>query len=130
MKKVMIPVIALVAASVAVPALAQSRGYDRDHDRGPRYEQNYGGWQSITQRKFELDRRIDRGLRNRQLSWREANSLKAQLNDLVRLERQYMRNGLSRWERQDLDRRYDRLERMIRFERRDDNNRPGRGNRH
>ncbi len=132
MKKVVIPAIALVAASVAAPALAQSRGHDRGYDRGhdrPGYEQNYRGWQSISQRKYQLDRRIDQGLRNRQLSWREASSLKAQLDDLVRLERQYMRNGLNRWERQDLDARYDRLERRIRFERRDDNNRPGRGHR-
>lgn len=129
MKKVLIPVITLVAASVAVPAMAQSRGHDRGHDNGPRYEQNYGGWQSISQRKYQLDRRIDNGLRNRQLSWREARSLKSELDQLVALERRYMRNGLNRWERQDLDRRYDRLERQIRFERRDDNNRPGRGHR-
>jgi len=34
-----------------------------------------------------------------------------------------MRGGLTRWERQDLDRRYDRLAVKIRFERRDHNNR-------
>ena len=129
MKKLVIPAIALVAASVAAPALAQSRGHDRGHDRGPSYEQNYRGWQSIAQRKYQLDRRIDQGLRNRQLSWREANALKSQLNQLVRLERQYMQRGLTRWERQDLDARYDRLERQIRFDRRDNNNRPGRGGR-
>lgn len=120
MKKFIIPAIALAAASVAVPAAAQS--YDR-HDRGDRYEQSYRNWQSISQRKYNLDRRIDQGVRNRSLSYREATRLKAQLNELVRLERNYMRNGLSMRERQDLDSRYDRLSRQVRSERNDWDNR-------
>ena len=53
MKKALIPVLAIAAASVAVPAAAQNydRNYDR-HDRGPRYEQNRGGWQGILDRNF------------------------------------------------------------------------------
>lgn len=118
MKKLMIPVLAVAALSAAVPAAAQS--YDRyGPSRGHGYEQNHGGWQSITQRKYNLDRRIDQGLRNRQLSYREAAGLKAELNDLVRLEARFMRNGLSRQERADLDRRYDRLSAKVRIERRD-----------
>jgi hypothetical protein len=120
MKKALIPVLAIAAASVAVPAMAQN--YDR-HDRGDRYEQNYGGWQSISQRKFQLDRRIDVGLRNGALSRREARGLQTQLNSLIRLERNYMRGGLTRWERNDLDRRYDRLAVQVRMERRDRDNR-------
>ena len=120
MKKALIPVLAIAAASVAVPAAAQN--YDR-HDRGDRYEQNYGGWQSISQRKFQLDRRIDVGLRNGSLSRREASRLQVQLNSLIRLERSYMRGGLTRWERNDLDSRYDRLAVQVRMERRDRDNR-------
>lgn len=120
MKKALIPVLALAAASVAVPAAAQH--YDR-HDRGDRYEQNYGGWQSISNRKYQLDRRIDNGLRNGSLSRREATRLKSELNSLVRLERSYLRGGLTRWERGDLDRRYDRLAQQVRMERRDRDNR-------
>ena len=123
MKKALIPVLAIAAASVAVPAMAQNHDrYDR-HDRGDRYEQNYGGWQSISQRKFQLDRRIDVGLRNGSLSRREASRLQVQLNSLIRLERNYMRGGLTRWERNDLDRRYDRLAVQVRMERRDRDNR-------
>jgi hypothetical protein len=103
MKKALIPVLALAAAAVAVPAAAQS--YDR--------------WQSISQRKHQLDRRIDNGLRNGALSRREAGRLKTELNSLVRLERSYLRGGLTRWERTDLDRRYDRLAVQVRMERRD-----------
>lgn len=133
MKKALIPVLAIAAASVAVPAMAQDYGrhdrdryerYDRDdrRDRGDRYE-NQGRWQSIAQRKYQLDRRIDVGLRSGSLSRREATRLSTALNSLVRLERNYMRGGLTRWERSDLDRRYDRLAIEIRAERRDRDNR-------
>ena len=122
MKKALIPVLAIAAASVAVPAAAQN--HDR-YDRHDRYEQNRGGWQSISQRKSQLDRRIDVGIRNGALSRREARGLQNQLNRLVRLERNYMRGGLTRWERNDLDRRYDRLAVQVRIERRDRDNRRG-----
>ncbi|MGZ9113838.1 MAG: hypothetical protein ACXW3K_04380 [Brevundimonas sp.] len=142
MKKFLIPAIALAAVSIAVPAMAQNyqgqyrgdrddRGrYEQDHrgdhrnDRGDRYERdNRGGWQSISQRKYQLDRRIDQGERNRQLSRREALRLRAELNQLVRLEASYMRGGLSARERMELDRRYDRLAIQVRAERRDNDNR-------
>lgn len=145
MKKFFIPALALAAASVAVPAMAQSYGPQNHNDRGSRYEQDRGGrydnyrrdhdrydndrgrgWQNISQRKYNLDRRIDQGERNRQLSRREATRLRYELNALVRLERSYLRGGLSFRERAELDRRYDRLSVQVRAERRDHNNRPRR----
>lgn len=132
MKKFLIPAIALAAASVAVPAMAQNYGPQHRDDRGGRYEQdrgdryerdNRGGWQSISQRKYQLDRRIDQGERNRQLSRREAMRLRAELNQLVRLEASYQRGGFSARESADLDRRYDALARQVRAERRDNDNR-------
>lgn len=123
MKKFLIPALALAAASVAVPAMAQSYGPQRHDDRGGRYEQDRGGWQNIAQRKYQLDRRIDQGERNRSLSRREATRLRYELNALVRLERTYMRGGLSYRERAELDRRYDRLSMQVRMERRDHDNR-------
>ncbi|HEY1072144.1 hypothetical protein [Brevundimonas sp.] len=126
MKKLLIPALAVAVTSAALPAAAQSYGgaYDRhgpsrDYDRGHGYEQNYNGWNAIAQRKHNLDRRIDQGVRNRQLSRREASRLQDELDSLVRLERHYMRGGLTRWERQDLDRRYDRLSDKVRYERND-----------
>ncbi len=124
-KKALIPALALAAASVAVPAAAQSYGYG--YDRGDRYERDHRdrydrdsrGWQPIAQRKYQLDRRIDVGLRNGQLSRREATRLRYELDRLVQLEYRYQRGGLSLRERQELDRRYDQLARQIRFERRD-----------
>jgi hypothetical protein len=122
MKKLLIPALAVAVASAALPAAAQS--YDRHGpSRGHGYEQSYNGWQSVTQRKYNLDRRIDQGVRSRQLSNREASRLKNELNSLVRLERQYQQGGLTRWERQDLDRRYDRLSAKVRYERNDHNGR-------
>ena len=140
MKKFLIPALALAAASVAVPAMAQSYGYqDRDgrggyeqdrggrydNDRGGRYDNDRGGnWQNISNRKYQLDRRIDRGEHNGQLSRREATRLRYELNALVHLERSYLRGGLSYRERAELDRRYDRLSMQVRAERRDRDNRP------
>ena len=120
MKKFLIPAIALAAASVAVPAMAQNYG---PQNRAPAYTQDRGGWQNISQRKYQLDRRIDQGERNRSLSRREATRLRNELNALVRLERTYMRGGLSLRERAELDRRYDRLSVQVRVERRDNDNR-------
>ena len=127
MKKFLIPALALAAASVAVPAMAQNYG---PQHRGDRYEQPYqrdnrGGWQQIAQRKYQLDRRIDQGERNGQLSRREATRLRYELTALVHLERSYMRGGLSYRERADLDQRYDRLSMQVRAERRDHDNRRG-----
>ena len=126
MKKFLIPALALAAASVAVPAMAQSYGPRHHDDRGGRYEQDRGGsWQNISQRKYQLDRRIDQGLRTGQLSRREAGRLRAELNSVQRLEAGYRRGGLSGWERADLDRRLDRLAAQVRYERRDWDNRRG-----
>ena len=117
-KKVMISLVAVTALSAAaMPAAAQNRGgYDRGgHDRD-RYEQN---WDRIDNRFQRVDRRIDQGLRNGQLSRREAQRLRGQFYELIRLERNYSRDGLSRWERNDLDRRFDHLSAQVRYERRD-----------
>ena len=133
-RKLLIPALALAATSVALPAAAQSfsvtvgtdrapaygpgYGYDR-YDRSDRYDRYDRDWVSINQRQRQLDRRIDQGIRNGQLTRREAQSLRREFHQLARLEDRYRRNGLSRWERHDLDRRFDALEARIRYERRD-----------
>lgn len=120
-KTLMIPVLAATTAAAALgaalPAAAQS------YRHAPVYESRHDGWRSIDQRKYNLDRRIDQGVRTRQLSVREASRLKNELNSLVRLERAYQRDGLSRRERMELDRRYDALSAKVRYERRDHNGR-------
>ncbi|MFW2342065.1 hypothetical protein [Brevundimonas sp.] len=135
MKKLLIPALALAATSVALPAAAQSFSLSIGTTRAPAYAPGYApgydryerDWVSINQRQRQLDRRIDQGVRNGQLTRREAQSLRREFNQLARLEANYRRNGLSRWERQDLDRRFDVLEARIRYERRDRDDRRGRG---
>lgn len=114
---------AVAAASVALPAAAQSYGnsaYGHPH-RGP--VANDYSWTSINARQANLDRRIDIGVRNGQLSRREAVNVRSQFNALVRLEAQYRRNGLNTWERADLNRRFDHLSTQIRIDRNDRNGR-------
>ncbi len=121
MKKMLVPALVLAAVSAAaLPAAAQNHSRGQDN-RG--YSQNYGGWQSINVRQTNLDRRIDIGVRNGQLSRREATRLRGEFRALVRLETNYRRGGLTAWERNDLDRRFDRLSAQIRDERRDRDNR-------
>lgn len=113
--------IALAAATAATAlatagvASAQGAGY---YGRGDQ-------WMSINERQARLDRRIDQGVRSGQLTRREAYRLRSEFNSLARLEGQYRRNGLSGWERADLDRRFDVLSAQVRFERRDDDRRYG-----
>ncbi|MDI1282608.1 hypothetical protein [Brevundimonas sp.] len=130
-KKAFLPALVLAAASVAVPAMAQSYGHAPARQSGlsisigtaPAYGQNRGysqpQWQSINRRQANLDRRIDVGVRNGSLTRREATSLRREFNNIARLEANYRRNGLSQREMADLDRRFDRLSMQIREERND-----------
>lgn len=91
----------------------------------PASAQSYGGWQPINQRQAQLDHRIDQGVRNGDLTRREAATLRAEFNQIARIEADYRRNGLSNWERADLDRRFDNLSSRIRWERNDRQDRGG-----
>jgi hypothetical protein len=140
-KKAFLPALVLAAASVAVPAMAQSYGHAPARQSGlsisigtaPAYGPNRGynqpEWQSINRRQANLDRRIDVGVRNGSLTRREARSLRREFNDIARLEANYRRNGLNQWEMADLDRRFDRLSMQIRAERNDRQTANGRNDR-
>lgn len=104
------------------------RDYARDGRRGDDWGRWFGGnnwtdnrgqWVSLDRRKAQLERRIQRGLQNGQLTTTEAARLRANFNQLLRVEARYRRNGFTVAERADLDRRFDTLAAMIRFERRD-----------
>ena len=68
-------------------------------------------WENINQRQRRLDDRIDRGVRRGCLSMREAERLRLEFRNISYIENNYRRSGggLNSWERQDLDRRFDRL---------------------
>jgi len=109
-KTFLIPFAAASVLAAALPAVASAQ------PMGP-----------INQRQAELDRRIDMGVRNHSLTRAEAGRLRAELRRIDDLQHRYARNGLSRWEVADLDRRMDVLSRQIRWERHDDQRRYGDG---
>jgi hypothetical protein len=124
MRKLIVPAIVLAAVSVAAPSFAQSYHRPAPPHHGAQHA-GYGAWQSINARQANLDRRIDQGVRNGQLSRREAVRLRGEFSSILRLEANYRRGGLTAWERTDLDRRFDRLSAQVRSERRDYDNRRG-----
>lgn len=137
MKKLMTALLAVSAIAAAAPAVAQDysrgsdrgddRGYDRGDDRrGDDRDGRYGnGRDNLRQDYDRLAQRITRAQRNRTISYREADRLNQQLRVVRQMDRRYrMSDGrLSRWERTDLEQRVSRLERQIRSERRDGDDR-------
>jgi Ni/Co efflux regulator RcnB len=100
MKKIILTITAVTAmAAAALPTAASA--------------------QSINQRQDRLEWRIEQGERNGSLTRYEARHLKRELRETQRLEHRYRRDGLTRWERADLDRRFDRIHAQIRYERHD-----------
>ncbi|WP_425985567.1 hypothetical protein [Brevundimonas sp. TWP1-2-1b1] len=124
MRKLIVPAIVLAAVSVAAPSFAQSYSRPAPPHHGAQHA-GYGAWQSINARQANLDRRIDQGVRNGQISRREATRLRGEFSSILRLEANYRRGGLTAWERTDLDRRFDRLSAQVRSERNDRDNRRG-----
>ena len=117
--------LALSATAASAQDYGRHDGY-RDAPRSdyrdvPRsdYRGDRNAWVSINQRQAQLDHRIDQGLRNGSLNRREAYRLRSEFNQIARLEARYRSNGLSGWERADLDRRFDQLSAQIRYERHD-----------
>ncbi len=99
MKKIILSIAAVTALAAAVPAIASA--------------------QPINQRQDRLERRIDEGQRSGALNRHEARRLREELRQTTRLEHRYRRDGLTRWERADLDRRFDRISAQIHHERHD-----------
>ena len=103
MKKLVLALTAASAlAAAAVPAAAQPHG--GGHDRHQRYDND---------RAQRLLWRIDRAERAGALNSGVAGWLRREVTNTDRLAWRYGRDGLSQWERQDLDRRYDQLARRV-----------------
>ena len=123
-RKALLSTLAATAVMTATPALAQnaglsisfgspgySQGYGYGHDRG------YGN--DLRAKAQRLEQRIDRLEYNGRISRREARSLAWQMDEYRRLEWRYARDGLNRREYADLSYRLDRIQAMIRQDRRD-----------
>jgi hypothetical protein len=81
----------------------------------------FQSWQTINSRQANLNARINQGIRSGALTRNEAARLRADFNNLARLEAQYRRSrpGLTLAERRDLDRRFDALSARIRIQKHD-----------
>lgn len=123
-RKALLPVLAASAVMVSTPALAQnfgvtlsfgspgySQGYGYGH-RGYGYDARRYGYASrdLDYRARALSQHIDRLAWSGAIHRREARELAREMNQYQRLDRRYARNGLSRAEYRDLDRRLDRIQ--------------------
>lgn len=135
LKKIMAAALAVATLGAAAPALADDHRRDdrwdrrderwdrRDDRRDHRIDRRDHRWDDragyVGRRGDRLDWRIDQGVRSGRLTRGEAARLYAELNWIASAERRASRNGLSRWEREEIDRRYDRLADRVRWEKRD-----------
>lgn len=108
MKKILISLVAATALTAAVtPAMATPHG-------------GYGGgYEAPAAQGQELASKINRAERRGAISHREAARLRQDLRQVERLTIQYRRDGLTRWERADLDRRFNMIQASLRYERND-----------
>lgn len=103
MKKILLTLVAASAlTAAALPAAAAPHGPN-----------------NINAHQAQIEQRINHGVRSHKLTQREATQLRAQVRQIARLEARYRVNGLQNWERQDLDRRLDRVGAQVTAQMRD-----------
>lgn len=121
MKKLLISaaLIGLVAAAAPASAQYQNDRYGQGYgQQGYGYDSGYRGG-DVRARIQRIDVRIDRLAQNGRISRREAVRLGQEVDRLRYLEQRYARNGLTRWEQDDLQRRVYALQQQVREDRRD-----------
>lgn len=128
MKKFLIAASALVALTATAGA-ASAAPYDNRFDGRNEYRPAAYQGLSINQRERDISMRIEQGQRNGDLTFREARALREDLRSVERVEARYRRDGISRWEASDLDRRLDVLSQKVRFNRHDNDRRNDRRDR-
>lgn len=132
-RKHLLSLAAASAVMIATPALAQnvtfsigvgSPGYSQGYDRGygydgDRYDRGHSYGNALQVRAERLAQRINRVAYNGRVSRGEAQRLAFEMQRYRSLEWRYARNGLSRQEYAVLSNRLDRIEVLLRQERRD-----------
>ena len=115
-RKALLPVLAASAVMVSTPALAQNFSVNLSFG-SPGYGQPYGygrgyGYSArdLHYRAQVLSQHVDRLAWSGGVNRFEARRLSRELNQYQRLEYRYARNGLSRAEYRDRDRRLDRIQ--------------------
>jgi hypothetical protein len=121
-RRALLSTLAATAVMTATPALAQQVTFSvgvgsPGYSQGYGYDRGYGNALSVKAQR--LAQRIDRLEYNGRISRREARTLAWRLDEYRRLEWRYARDGLSRREYADLSYRLDRIQAMIRQDRRD-----------
>jgi type II secretory pathway pseudopilin PulG len=106
MNKLLTALAAVSVLAISAPAAAQ-QGYGNQGYGNQGYgNQGYGNGAGIEDRLQRLEMRIDAGVRAGTIDRREARTLRQQLRDIAKLERQYSRDGgLDQRERADLQQR-------------------------
>ncbi|MEI9928371.1 MAG: hypothetical protein WDN44_12610 [Sphingomonas sp.] len=114
MKKITILLAGIGMVAAAVPAAASAAPLGAPYGAAQ-------GWQNINARQARIEAKINQGVRSGALDRREAVQLRSEFRGLVALEARYRasRPGLTLAERQDLDRRFDQLERRVFVEKHD-----------
>ena len=129
-KKALLSILAASAVAVATPTMAQSWGGGHGGGNGGGYPGGSygggynGGWNGagnggLNGEQARLSQRIDRAAYSGQISRREAQRLRGQLDEFQRLQWRYSRDGLSRWEQRDLNDRLDRIRYALHDDRHD-----------
>lgn len=122
MKKLFTITAAVSALAIAAPVAAQSgyqgygnQGYpNQDYSNRGYANVNAGSSVGISNRIEQLDERLRAGIQQGLITREEAQSLRPQLRELRRLERQYSMNGLSQQERMDLQQRIRAIRQQLR----------------
>lgn len=105
MRTVLLSVAAACAVAAAAPASAQ-------YQYGA--QPNYAGEEGFANRIDQLEERLEDGIDNGWIDRTEARSIRYQIRQLTRIEQQYAANGLTRLERQELQRRIREVRHQLR----------------
>lgn len=121
-RKALLSTLAATAVMTATPALAQNVTFSigvgsPGYSQGYGYNRGYG--QDLQYRARSLAQRINRVAYNGRVSRGEAQRLSWEMQQYRSLEWRYARDGLSRQEYAALNNRLNRIEMMLRQERRD-----------
>jgi hypothetical protein len=117
MRKLLIAAALISSAATAAPALAQP-GYGYGHGRGD-WAQLRPRVDALLRDLDQVDRRIDFAVQRRMVSFREAQGLRRESNQIRFAITRQGRNGISEREFVNLRSRVDRLQIRLRVERND-----------
>jgi len=136
MKKAILALGLIAGTLGATSAVAQDRygygngygygnrdGYQQQYDRG--YDRDYRGYERGSRnvchggRGDRLDQRIDNQARRGNIDWRTARRLHAMVDRTEDLQRRYCSYGMSDDGAREIDRRFDQIERRLRWDNND-----------